>query len=846
MSFFHALLSQPGGGYYVSSAGGGGELTLSEFEALYPSIPAGSSVFFKRGDVFDFALTVDKATTFDAFGSGNLPRLRGSIDISGQTWTNESGNLWYTTMAREPKGLTILGTRTKQAQSGWVVITARPSRTEITASTAVLNPLNTTESLVGASIVAKEFSFRPTFARTVTAYNTSTGVITINAEFDDNDYPAAQMPFKLFNHKGFASAEGDWAYYSGTSRLYVYSTVDPSTLTIRAIVEDYGFNISSGVDDVQIKNLDIKDYALESIYSVSNDNLVISGCTIRESMLNGISVRGNSSNVTITNNTIYKCAGNGIQIGGITNSLITLNTIYNIGYDTSGVLSIPYYTDLFRSVGCAIHSRWDVLVNPSVMTNTTVSYNDIDDVGYCGITFVGTGNTFHRNNILNFCMKWSDGGGIYCSNRPFGTGYATDNCTISENIIQNGIGSVEGIGGSPAGYAEGVYIDNGSSFITIDGNQIKNILDCGILVNFDTNSCTVVNNIVSDCDLAAMSFRKGYTGASIWPPLFANGNASNVCEDNIFVSSTASSWCIEFYTGDNDGSYTAYSAGGSGDNNVYISPYRQNIARHFALTSTPYSLAGWRTFLGHDINSSEIANHLLYINEASSGSEIIHTINGTASPVNTTPGTNYMKVDKTQAGTESVPAYDGLVFVKKLLVEDSFTGSSGNITGHTPEIGGTYVVPVGTISLDGSGRIGASVTGEVYQDVGKADITLETIGRVSALNNPLNILLRYTDTNNYVQVQVLINNTSSQVNLINRVSGSSTTISSVAGPTMAANTDYIVKVKIVGTGLNVSVSNITYLSSTSGAWTTNNPTGTKHGLRVATTATYNEFKIAEN
>lgn len=845
MSFFHALLSQ-GSILRVSSSGSGSSMTMAEFEALYPSIPSGATVLFNRGDTFDFSLTVDKPTKFDAYGSGAMPVIRGAITISGQTWTNESGNLWYTTMAQEPKGVTIDGARTRQAQSGWVVITNKTSRTVFRGSTAVLNPLNTTESLIGASIFAKEFSFRPTFKRTVTNYNSGTGDITIDSEFQDNDYPEVQMPFKLFNHKGFATAQGDWAYYSATNRLYVYSTVNPNTLNIAAIVEDYGFNISSGVDNVEIRNLDIKSYALESIYSTSNDNLVISGCVIRESMLNGISVRGNSDNILITGNTIHHCAVNGIQVGAITNGLITLNTIYHIGYGDD-VLSIPYYADLFRSVGNAIHSRWDEPVNPSVMSNTTFSYNDIDNVGYCGITFVGTNNTFEYNNITGFCREWSDGGGIYCSNRPFGTGYATDHNTIDHNIIQDGYGSVEGIGGTPAAYAEGIYVDNGSSFITITNNHIKNMIDCGILINFDTNSSTVTDNVVTDCDLAGISFRKGYLGASSWPPLFSNGNTSNVCTDNIMTSNTGSSWCLEVYTGDSDNTYTPYANGGSANNNIYISPYRANIARHVGSSSVAYTLAGWRTFLGHDAASSEITNYLLYINEASSGSEIIHTINGTASSINTTPGANYMKLDKSTAGTESVAAYSSIVFTKRLLVEDSFTGASGNITGHTPEIGGAYTVTTGTISLDGSGRIGASTVGEVYQDVGESSVTVETIGRVSALNNPINILLRYTDVNNYIQVQVIVNGVGSQVLLINRVGGTSTTLTTVGSLNLAANTDYIVKAKIVGTsGITVSVGNVTYLSSTSGAWTTNNPTGTKFGLRVPTTATFNEFKVTTN
>lgn len=828
---------------YVANSPTGDEISQATLEATISTLPDNSTIYFKKGDTFDIALTVDHPLKFDAYGSGADPILQGSTDITGLTWTEETSGLWYAVVGSTPYGVVLDGTRGAQAQTSFINIQARPSSTQITGPSATLDALNTTEGLIGADIVAKEFGFRPTFRRQITNYGVGTGVLTFNSAFQNNNAPGVGYGFKLLNLKSFCTNDRDWAYYSGTGRLYIKSVANPNTRSVRMITEDYIINISSGVDNVQIKNLHLRQCRLEAIYSVSNDNLVISGCEINQSELNGISLTGNSSNVLVDSNTIYNCNANGIHIGGITLSTISNNEIYNIGIQTG--ISVPYYTDIFRSVGCGIHSRWDITVNPSVMTDMTIEYNTIYDVGYCGIVYCGTGHDIQYNTVDNFCTKWNDGGGIYCINRPYGTGYATDHCTVYKNIVTGGVGNLDGIIAESTLHAEGIYIDNGSSYITVDSNNIKDMSDYGVLANFDTSYNTVTNNIISDCVTSCVTFRQDLTFDygpynPDWELTFTT-NIGNTCTGNTLVAVDTAQVCIEAYSFNGTTTYNPFTTGGNCDSNKYVSPYRTNIARHYASSATLYTLAGWQTKISDDAASTALVNYLLFVNESSAAIDILHNLNATNASVNDTPGTNYMKVDKTEAGTESIPAWGGIIYTAELKTEDNFTGSSVGIASHTPDIGGAWTQQAGTVTINGSGKLVASVAGACTQDIGNKNVTITAYGRVTTTNNVLSIVLRYTDENNYILVQLSINGGSSQIRLINRVSGTNTTLTTDNPGSLSANTDYILKVKVVNSEMWIHMNNVLFINSTSGAWTTNNANGTVHGLRVGTVAEYDYY-----
>lgn len=76
----------------------------------------GDKILFKRGETWRETLTVPSSgavgspITFGAYGSGSLPKIYGSTQIS--TWTDEGGNLWYADCATDPVSVWFVNTDT--------------------------------------------------------------------------------------------------------------------------------------------------------------------------------------------------------------------------------------------------------------------------------------------------------------------------------------------------------------------------------------------------------------------------------------------------------------------------------------------------------------------------------------------------------------------------------------------------------------------------------------------------------------------------------------------------------------------------------------------------------------
>lgn len=187
-------------------------------------------------------------------------------------------------------------------------------------------------------------------------------------------------------------------------------------------------------------------------------------------------------------------------------------------------------------------------------------------------------------------------------------------------------------------------------------------------------------------------------------------------------------------------------------------------------------------------------------------------------------------------------------YLSTIHVRDTFTGSSGSIAGHSPEVGGSWTIGAGTITINGSGSLVCSSAGECYQTVtGNSDITVISIGRVSVAGNPMGIVLRYTDTNNYILLRLIVDGASSSIVVINRVAGVSTTVNTGTAPgTLAINTDYRFRAKIVGGHIYGYLNDtllVDYDDSGAANIGANNPTGVTHGFRLSTATTFKEVTM---
>lgn len=633
-------------------------MSTSALVTSISSFPYGTTVYLKRGDTFDMSLTISKGINIDAYGSGANPIIRGSTDIGSQTWTLDAGNVYYTSFASEPKAVFLNNAQQRLAQTTDIAITARTATNKVSASSTTLDALNSTESLVGAYIVAREYVFRPTFQQTITAY--SSGVLTCDADLGTSvNAPATGLDFRLLNKKSFISAAGDWSYDASTSRLYYRTSGgSPAGSNLRVATSDYGINVLPGAQNVSIKNIEFTEQGLEAIYSVTNDNITVQNCTAHEIRGNGFSFRGFSRNVNISNNTVYNVNLNGFQLGGI-QGIVTGNYVHDIGLFGHGI-SVPYYRDLFRSVGVGINCRWDVLSNPAVATNLEISSNTITNTAYIGIAFVGESVTIQYNVISLWNQVWDDGGGIYCSMRPYGYNSRTQNCTIYKNFVSSGTTSTA---------SEGIYIDNGATAITVDSNTIESVSDYGILVNYDVGPCTITNNTIVDAAVACIGFRENRViiyDTHYWFTTYPISK-TNICTGNIMAMRATTGMCVKVVSYDGLTSYNPFSSSGNSNNNFYIQPYATNVCRFEAPAGTAltYTLSGWQTKMGLDGSSIAKTNYITFSNSSNAIQEVKLYKNMTGSPVVQSIPAGYTDVNSIVQTSATIPAYSSFLALKQ-------------------------------------------------------------------------------------------------------------------------------------------------------------------------------------
>jgi hypothetical protein len=648
-------VKQRGVTYYVSQSGTGAGLSsldpmsVSSLISALPTIPQNSTVYLNRGDTFDMQIDLVKSfISFNAYGTGALPIIRGSVDISSQTWVNDGTgqNVFYTVMGVVPKTIFVGGVECRKSETAAITVTSRAASTTVTASTATLNALNTVESIIGAEYVGQLLGWHPTFAHTVTGY--STGILTFASKVGTvinvtnsggyNLYPNVGRTFKLKNKRSFISAVNDWSYDSSTQRLYIKTSGSAPT-NIRACTKDYGIDIAEYLTDVSISNIEFTQQYLEGIRSTNNKDVTINLCTAHDIHLNGITARKGGDNIYIINSTIYNISNTGINIGRVTNSLIRSNVIHDIG-NQSWICPEHYsyairdfYTGgaevdqiLTLGTGIGIHCGYDVETYESVPDVLTIEKNTVYSLGYSAIAFVGKNITVQKNLIYDYCQVWQDGGGIYCIGRPFGQSCDTTNCLISYNIVRDTTGS---------GELEGIYIDNGCTLITVDNNTVKGITQFGILVNWDSYQITVTNNkVVGPANANTLIIFRNYNqwvGFQGVKARFGN-SSSNTCTGNIMVSKYATGPCMGVYSGDGNTSFNPFT-GGSLNNNHYVNPYSANIGNFDAGAPTNYTFAGWKTKWGADAASTSYTNYIAYSNAANADIEVMIEFNPTDSAV---------------------------------------------------------------------------------------------------------------------------------------------------------------------------------------------------------------------
>lgn len=640
-------------GLYVSNLGGGKGKYPNEcitYEELrVRGIKSGDRIYLQRGEIVNFTeLPIHNLNNIliDAFGTGADPILRGSTYNAGtQTFIDNGDGTWYIPYSGAIKWVAEDDTLLRLAESDWIAITSVPSSQVRRISAATLAGFST---IVGAKLIAKEFSFRGSEVLTVTASNTGTGDITFSGTLVG---AAAGMPLKIYNQKQFMTVAGDWFYDSSAQRLYIKSTTTPTGRNIRIITEDTCFRITNS-STITIDGIEIKHYCNHPLLIVKSGNVTVENSHIHASRGSGIRAYGNeTTNLTLNNLELNNLGLRGVEHGGIQTFFYYYLNAYDIGLQ----LNIGYPFDASRTGGTAISpmAEPDAIKVPNF---GTIEHCTLNNLGYQGMQLFGDGHQIRKNVIHDYCKEWSDGGAIHLFYAN-SLAASTKNVFIENNIIYNGIttGNLDGITSGAVDHVIGIYLDNGVNIITVNNNVVYNPGHFGIFGNAYTTEHILTNNIVTGGTEAQIQIRQDSAGNASFP--------FDLCQNcvmtgNILASPSVASRCFSLWNINNLSTFNPFS---SIDTNHYVAPYGTPVNERTQNNSTytDMTLAQWQTYIGGDGSATARTNYKV----TPDADDILIEVNATDSAVTFNTPVGYSDYEGNAfSNPVSIPAWYGLIY----------------------------------------------------------------------------------------------------------------------------------------------------------------------------------------
>ncbi len=665
LPFYNDLYISEADGVYANDGHTSGTATTAA-KLLTLTLTTYTRLYFKSGEQYevgDFSIPANSLLT--NYGSGADPVIIGSVDISNETWTDEGSNIWSTTID-EPTWVFVDDVKAKLTTSIWYAVASLPTGSTIRVTGATKTAIEALSSIVGAKLRMYQFGWILSDVMTVTDYNSGTGDLTV-----DVPHGAGQsLWFYLYDQQQFLDTVGEWNYDSG--KLYYKSTVNPSTLDIRATYYNYGLVI--GGNSVTVENFTLKHFYKAGIFNIIGLYLVADSFAVSDVHNAGI-----FSNLpcTLSDFTIDRCGNMGVNAW---DAQITNYSIDSIGVDLNwpmpdvatfggkymgnGIMiqkafRWSYLVTYLKHSPCYYLGKWWVSLQASNLNNTPaegaywtspgdydpaliptngISYGEISNTAYCSINSPSCFELeIYKNKLHDFLKRTRDGGAIYLiSSLPTRTQRLwTSYGHIHHNIIYNPTKQTEQ-SLITAATCNGIYLDNYALYFTVEYNTLIKTngykFDYGIFHYVPTKSNTIrYNNIVGAEHGAEIWEHQSYSGfpnevsLQAYYPL----DISNVYEQNVIACKAAADRCVHTRSVDNILAYNPFITGGNSNNNYYIQPFGLDINSHQYSTTVDYTMAEWRTKNGLDAASSERTNFLTYTTEANADIQVRCAYNAT-------------------------------------------------------------------------------------------------------------------------------------------------------------------------------------------------------------------------
>jgi hypothetical protein len=573
------------GEIYVSNDGD--NTNSGTLEAPYKTIAHAASVMVPgdtvviRGGTYTEEVvlksgTAEKSTIIKAY-EGEEVIVDGRLPLTN--WVNAGTNIWEATatgLNSRPSALSIndelkaLGRHPNidAANGGYWSIDSHTGLTSITS-----NSLTSDYDWTGAEIVIRAAHWMLDKA-TVQAHSGNT------VTFNDNNVTNIRDKYGFFfqNTPSALDVDGEWCYINASKKIQLYSTTDPSALDIAVANINYSFNLENK-SNIIIEGIKFIGSKLASVRMYNSENFIIRNCTFEKTGAYAciMGKRWNNTftkNITFENNTFSKTQSSCIEGGGenITvtgNSFTDIAMVPGMGVSGNKYLGLHIYVD-----------------------NLLLEKNRFVRIGYMPMHLASSSNAhINKNYIDSFLMILDDGGGVYFYTGT--TGNTNVNRKITDNIILNGIGALDGTDRKWTGL-DGIYYDDNSSNIISEGNTIAYIDGPGINYH-NSHNISSINNTVFACKYGVKFQTDKINDANV---------INNTVKNNIIVSTDIYDDELMFkylnYRSPNGGQ-AGLQAIGVVDSNYYCKPFAGD--QIFSAFNTKYNHEGWKNYSGFDKNS---------------------------------------------------------------------------------------------------------------------------------------------------------------------------------------------------------------------------------------------------
>ena len=551
--------------YYVDATGGNDSWNGLSPETAWKTIhkvngmnfSPGDSILFKRGEIWREQLDVRSSgeegnpITFGAYGEV----------ITGWSLYDEEKNIYVANVASEVTQLFVDGKRQTLARwpnSGWQNIDADSADKTSLYSESLTQPSG---YWAGATIVVKIYPYKVE-ERIITGNMQSTNMVTWGKDISRN--PKEDYGFYIEGKLEEIDIPSEWCYSGGRVYLCMEEGNYPDNHLIEGSVRDYGVKIRWPARQyVNIEGFSIKYVNKHGIFVQNCDYIEVKDNII--SFPKGMGILADiypsflHGHICIDSNCVNFTKGDGIRMNGINQGEVVNNEVTDIASD---VMSPRY------AFGIIVAAK-----------NFTISGNKINRASYTGIRIGFAENVIISDNEISNCLLFLyDGGGIY-------TGHEKTNLLIKHNLVRDIIGNAEGTPASEPSDVIGIYLDEKSSGVTVEGNIVFNCGTTGMLLHNAHNN-TIVNNVFYNNHKRSVHLSEGYQ--------------QDYMHDNDFYNNILFATGAEELTWLEASAFSSSGTMGTYNNNLHYNPNFENTIKYKRGSTQYYTLEQWRTVLGQD------------------------------------------------------------------------------------------------------------------------------------------------------------------------------------------------------------------------------------------------------